>query len=190
MDNQNRLKKFKEKVFTRSMVKVSIFCMLCMGFMYSSNKLFYLNVSASMPIGIYARIPGDSYRVGDIVTYHITDDVLELSLGRGYLPEDDRGIMKMKDAMLVKTIGALAGDTYGVDGRDEFFINGKKVGGIDEIDSQGRRMPVQRGKHVVEDGKFLPYAKPVNSLDGRYIGTVPLDRIECRLVPIITTWGE
>ena len=55
-------------------------------------------------------------------------------------------------------------------------------------DGLGRKMPDRaRGFHVVEAGSFLPAGSNPKSFDGRYYGTVSLDRIELKALLVLPT---
>jgi type IV secretory pathway protease TraF len=87
--------------------------------------------------------------------------------------------------MLLKHVGALAGDSYYVDNRC-FYVNGHYIGPISTHDSQGQPLPEIRGGFVVKDGHFLPVAgRRPNSFDGRYVGEVSLSSIKDKVIPLI-----
>lgn len=145
----------------------------------TGNQLIYLNVTASLPRGIYVSIPGTAYRHDDIVVYHPTPEVEAFSISRGYMKEETK-------MSFLKLVGALPGDTWVIDDERGFFIEGKRIGTVLTKDTKGREMPVLYGTHLVPEGEFLPYTKDPRSFDGRYEGTVPMDRIITRVIPLIT----
>lgn len=145
-------------------------------------KIFYWNATASIPRGLYFRIPVDSYEDGDIVVYHPSKDVLELAINRGWMPEE-----AAEGLTFIKRIGAVAGESYMVDEKNrQFWANGTYIGQASAYDSINRKMPLEVGEHVVPPGYFLPVAENPMSFDGRYSGTEPLESIVCRVVPLFT----
>ncbi len=141
-------------------------------------KIVYLNTTRSLPLGIYLAIPGKNLRVGDLVVYEPPEKVRELVRERKY------GTGK---ETFLKQVGALPGESYAVED-GVLLVNGKKKGSIKETDSSGNPMPLIEGRHIVQQGEFLPLGEMTNSLDGRYTGTVPVDNIITRVVPVLTEW--
>ena len=87
--------------------------------------------------------------------------------------------------LFLKKVGALSGDRYTVLCRS-FFVNGQYLGEAIIEDSKGRPLPLAIGTHIVPEREFLPVAAySARSFDGRYTGTVPLDCIVARVIPIL-----
>lgn len=145
----------------------------------TGNQFVYLNLTASLPRGIYVSIPGTAYRHDDIVVYRPTPEVEAFSISHGYMKEETK-------MSFLKLVGALPGETWEVDDERGFFIEGRRIGTVLMKDTKGNEMPVPYGIHVVPDGEFLPYTKAPRSFDGRYEGTVPMNRIITRVIPLIT----
>lgn len=165
-------KEKKKRIAVVSLVIIFILFINC------APKIIYVNITRSLPLGIYLAIPGMNIRRGDIVVYEPPTTVYT------FMKEREYGI---GNEQFLKRVGAIAGDSYGViDG--VLLINGEKKGLIKEFDSSGNPMPVMIGPHVVPEGQFLPLGDQVNSLDGRYTGPVPVGRIITRVVPVLTEW--
>ena len=147
-------------------------------FINFAPKLIYVNTTRSLPLGLYLAIPGKNLRYGDIVVYDPPQKVRELIRERKYGSED---------AHFLKHIGGMPGDIYGV-AEDKFIAHGELKGTVQRQDNAGNPMPVMDGLHIVPEGEFLPIGEKTNSLDGRYMGTVPIDSIITRVVPIATEW--
>ena len=144
-------------------------------------KFVYLNTTRSLPLGLYLAIPGRNLRVGDIVVYEPPENVQQLVRERSY------GGAGAGRLTFLKHVGALPGDVYEVED-GAVRVNGETKGSIKEVDNEGNPMPVMTGLHVVREGEFLPLGEVPNSLDGRYTGTVPVDNIITRVVPVLTEW--
>ena len=147
-------------------------------FINFAPKIIYLNTTRSLPLGLYLAIPGKNLRHGDIVVYVPPEEVREMIRERNY---------GSGDVLFLKHVGGLPGDVYGV-AEDKFIVNGELKGMVQRQDNAGNPMPVMDGPHIVPEGEFLPMGEKINSLDGRYMGTVPMESIMTRVVPIATEW--
>ena len=141
-------------------------------------KVLILNVSKSMPRGLYLRVLSENFKVGDVVVYEPTDDVVAFMRERGWLKEDHEPIP------FLKYIGALPGDTYSTQNHI-FSINGAYIGEILDRDGKGQALPkLSQSLHKVSLHTFLPLSNDPRGFDGRYTGCVPMDRIMAKAIPI------
>ena len=77
---------------------------------------------------------------------------------------------------------------YGVNGSHQFYVNEKYLGQASTVDGLGRSMPDKaNGGHIVEEGAFLPVGDNPKSFDGRYYGTVLLEKVEHKAVLVLPT---
>jgi type IV secretory pathway protease TraF len=91
-----------------------------------------------------------------------------LIASRGWAPEG---------VPLLKNVEALEGDQVCTDDH-EISVNGRRVGPVSSVDSQGQPLPRIRGCYIVPAGEFLPLSTYIaNSFDGRYMGPQPLSLI-------------
>mgnify|MGYP000470516340 CR=1 FL=1 len=161
--------------------KAIIFLALCMATklgLEEMSDIFYLNVTTSLPTGIYMRIPGKEYRRGDYIVYEASEEVKRLIIQNGW-GDGKRDFLKK--------VGATAGEKYSVDADTlKFEIEGKYVGQVYETDNVGNALPKLRGEFEVPKGQVLPIATSARSFDGRYVGAIPKSRIKARVVPILT----
>jgi conjugative transfer signal peptidase TraF len=142
-----------------------------------TGTCYYINLSHSVPLGLYQVIPPDNLKTGDLVVFEPPQGARFLIHQRHWLPNG---------WPLIKYVGALAGDSYSVI-EGSFFINSKYVGSVYERDSQGKALPSRGGRFIVERNTFLPVSTHINnSFDGRYFGSVPLSSIKGKLSPIWT----
>lgn len=140
---------------------------------------FIINVTASLPRGIYLKIPRYTLKEGDFVVYEPEDDILAVATSRGWLDDGH--------TTLLKKIGAMPGDTYRLTDDRSFYIGGRYIGKAYEEDREGRPMPsIGYGEDKVPEGCFLPVGKSTRSFDGRYSGPVPMGQIKFKCVPFIT----
>lgn len=143
---------------------------------------YYLNLSPSVPLGLYKLIPlKGQLRVGELVIFEVPKPARPYVHGRGWLPEG---------WLLMKKVGALPGDKVTIT-NDLLKINGLDVGPIYELDSEGKPLPQIRDDFHVPARHFLPVATGIqNSFDGRYFGPVPVSLIKGKAVAIIAFKGH
>ena len=161
--------------------KVIIFFALCvamrLGFEGISEN-FYLNVTSSLPQGLYVRVPSKEFCRGDYIVYEPPEEVKELIIKNGW------GNGKHD---FLKKVGAVAGEKYSVNTKTLIFeISGKYVGQVYETDNVGNELPKLRGEYEVPKGYVLPVATSARSFDGRYSGAIPENRIKAKVLPIFT----
>lgn len=151
--------------------------------MIPNYRLLFWNTSASLPRGLYLALPalpGNTYKIGDLVVYEPPADVQHISVANGW----------SLGQLFVKKIGALENDEFSIDDNRDFKINGVYIGKAAEENDKGIKLPQLRGKFRVSSGSFLPVTMHERSFDGRYTGTVPLKAIKAKVIPILTEYGE
>jgi conjugative transfer signal peptidase TraF len=137
-------------------------------------KSYYLNLSPSVPLGVYRLTSLGTLAVGDLVVFDPPEGTQPYIYGRGWLPNG---------WPLIKYVGALAGETFSIEGAS-FYINNKYKGTVYDRDDEGRTLPKITGYHTVEPGMFLPVSPYSRSFDGRYFGTVPVNSIKGKASPL------
>lgn len=132
------------------------------------EKYFTINLSSSIPAGIYLKLPLNEIKKGDVVIFDMPEDIDKLVHERGYIIE--------KCHSFIKIVGGLEGDE--IENKDNFlYINNKKVGKISLTDTSGRRLP-QIEKFKVSKNKFFPIGTHIDSFDGRYYGEINKELIK------------
>lgn len=166
-------------IHRRSAVLSVLFTLVFGLVMMVSPHVFFLNTTNSVPLDLYLRVPGHTYSVGDYIVYPPTDDVVSLGLSRGWMTEET------KKRLFIKQVGAVSGDQYAVNAvTQEFKINGIYYGHCLTRDGEGREMPIIYGVFDVDEGYILPVSKAYHSFDGRYTGVIKEDSIICKVVPL------
>ncbi len=160
----------------RLIVGISLLGFFLMTIWFAPRVLF-LNLSRSIPRGLYLRVPLGTVKVGETVAYMPTDDVVMLMREREWIADGQEPLP------FLKYIGGLPGDSFSAQGH-RFFINGKYVGEILDADIKGQALPQLRGEHEIQEWEFLPLASNPNGFDGRYTGCVPFNRIIAKVVPV------
>ncbi|TPI11638.1 S26 family signal peptidase [Mesorhizobium sp. B4-1-3] len=135
------------------------------------------NASASAPLGLYLIDFGKAPVVGDLVAVNAPEPLAAFLADRGYLP---RGVP------LLKHILAASGQCVCRSGL-LITVDGAIAGMALRSDRAGRDLPAWRGCRRVATGEvFLMNRRVRDSLDGRYFGLVPTDRIIGRALPLWT----
>ena len=163
------------------MKKVFIFLSLCgaVGVCFAGlSEIFYLNVTESLPPGLYMKAFDSEYNCGDCIIYEPPEEVKNL------IVKNEWGDGKH---YFLKKIGATAGEKYSIDSEKlTFEIEGKYIGKVFEKDSMGKELPRLRGNFEVPKDCILPIATNERSFDGRYTGVIPISRIKTKVIPIFT----
>ncbi len=128
---------------------------------------YVINVTPSLPRGIYRLEKPENLKQGDIILFDIDEDIKEMMAERKYIPN--------KKTKLLKTIGAFENNKIQI--LDEvLYIDMKNYGRILTCDMEGRKLPEIEIK--VEKGYFLALTNKNLSYDSRYFGQVRLEKIE------------
>ena len=156
--------------------KAAIFLVICFAINMVFEimpKIIYVNITSSLPQGIYVRVPREEIKKGDYIVYAPSAEVKKIIIKNGW------GEGKHD---FLKKVGAVAGEKYSID--SQTLASGKYVGQVYEKDNAGNELPNLRGKFEVPQGYVLPVATNARSFDGRYSGAIPKSRIKAKVVPI------
>lgn len=159
--------------------KAAIFLVICVAVnmvFEMMPKIIYVNVTSSLPQGIYVRVPREEIKKGDYIVYEPSEEVKEMIIKNGW------GDGKHD---FLKKVGAVSGEKYTIDSETlAFKIGGKYVGQVYEKDNAGNELPKMRGKFEVPKGYVLPVAASARSFDGRYSGAIPESEIKAKVIPV------
>jgi conjugative transfer signal peptidase TraF len=141
------------------------------------DPLLVWNASASVPIGLYSVQPTGKLAVTDLVVARPPEALEGWLAKRGYLASG---------ALLIKRVAALPGQRICRNGR-AVTVDRIDMAAAQERDHVGRPLPSWSGCLSVAPGKvfLLNWDEPA-SLDGRYFGTIPLEKLIGRAVPLWT----
>lgn len=139
------------------------------------RKIFVINISSSIPVGIYKIEKIKGYKINDIVGF-CTENYPQIKEYKG----------SIKNISFCKYIGALEKDKINLL-ENYLYINDTKKGLIKERDGLNNKLP-QLAKiefYIKEDEVFL-LGDNDYSFDSRYYGPIKKKDILYKLVPIIT----
>jgi conjugative transfer signal peptidase TraF len=147
-----------------------------LSFVHVTPKLIW-NASASAPIGLYAIRPARRLDVTELVVVDPPEPLASFLAERGYLPHG---------VALMKRIVALPGQEVCRTDRT-VTVDGIAMGDALERDRLGRPLPAWQGcRRITANQVFLMNWQVRDSLDSRYFGPVPANRIIGRAVPLWT----
>jgi conjugative transfer signal peptidase TraF len=146
-----------------------------------------LNLSASLPSGLYFLIPITLSRPlerGDLVVACPPASVASFGRARGFL---GFGLCPGGVPELLKPVGALPGDRVAVRG-GFLVVNGCPVAGALVLPEDSRGRPLSPFSNsdleVPADSVFLLSTHSPRSWDSRYFGPVPLGSVRARAIPL------
>lgn len=157
------------KILRKLLIKIfSILFIIIIILKFLSN-FFIINITKSLPIGIYKKINKENIEVGDYVLFKIKDkEILNIMLNNHYIFNSNENILK-------KVVG-IENDIFTTKKDDLFFKilfkNGKRINIIKEKDSLGRQLPQIKEKIIVKNGEIFVMGTHTNSFDSRYFGTI------------------
>jgi conjugative transfer signal peptidase TraF len=136
-----------------------------------------MNITPSIPRGLYWISAGTSPRRGDLVAFPIPEGVRELIYERHYLPRSVK--------LLAKPVAALAGDHVCM--RDgQLVINGAVAGVVLPDDRQGLPVPHPVLCRQLADGELFAATAHANSFDSRNFGLIRVSEVRGTLTPLLT----
>lgn len=125
---------------------------------------YAVNISASLPMGIYKLYEIEKIEKGDIVMFSFPPEAEKYIRERKYLPDNVK--------TLLKRVTAVEGDNVEV--RDKtLYINNEEywLAKIKEKDSKGLLLPRMKNQILEKDEYFVLGTHPT-SFDSRYYGTI------------------
>lgn len=146
---------------------------------------FRVNVSQSMPIGIWRIEPKRKLKRGDIVWFCPPDtEVFQLAKRRGYIPA---GGCPGGYAHLLKHLVAVGGDKVTLNPKG-LWVNGKAIQNSRPRtkDSFRRPMPLSLGSRVIPKHSIWLMAEHSNSFDSRYFEEISKKVISETAQPVLT----
>nr|WP_321397098.1 S26 family signal peptidase [uncultured Desulfobacter sp.] len=140
--------------------KILLSCSLLFAVCFFVSQYCYINVSASLPIGIYLKT-SRAIGNGSFVVFHPTES--QQPLVSKYV----------KDTPLMKRVAALPGQAY-------------QLPPASDTDSKGRAIrPFFPKTGVVPSEQFVVIGNTKYSLDSRFLGFVPQSSIIDTITPLL-----
>ncbi|MBX9837473.1 MAG: signal peptidase I [Silvanigrellaceae bacterium] len=175
----------------KKLILTIIFIITFYFFVYEFGISFGINVTESMPRGIYIMY-NYSFIIknGDIITFCPDEKFYDLYYSRGYLSKIKNGKCYGKYSEFIKKVIGTSGDKIEIN-LNELIVNGTiiKNSNLYDYDRDGRKLyHLKNGfsKFLLDDEVFVFSNGVKYSLDSRYIGIIKLNKINKKALFI---WG-
>lgn len=157
----------------RALKKFFKVLLITLGIVYTVKLYVYnnycINITPSVPKGIYKLKKIEEYRKGKIVYIEIPDNAKKVIWEREYLPKHIN--------YLVKYIKGIPGDLIQVK-NNKLYINDEYQGSIKKYDLQGKILESSLPKnYTLRKDEYVLLGKDDNSYDSRYFGIVKKEKI-------------
>lgn len=125
----------------------------------------YVNLTSSLPRGVYQLFPEEKITRGDVV---LVVDLDEIGVDRALCPY--RGLLKQA--------AAFGGDTIDSDGK-YILVNGRQLPDSNLFihDKYGKELPQQKYPYVVPQGSVYLTSMHMYGYDSRYYGPIAIEHI-------------
>ena len=175
-----KLQKSKRK-FRKLIIAIWVFIFIVLGtvFIFRINN-YILNISQSLPIGIYQKIDSYDYKIDDYVIVKVPEEYKEFIYSRGYMGTDELSAKTM-----LKKIKGINGDSFEVIEGSLIKNNIEIIAKVLSKDSKGRNLP-KISKITLKNGEYFLLGEHPYSLDSRYLGKFEEKDILYKVRPIIT----
>lgn len=138
----------------------------------------YINMTESLPLGIYTLKTSEKILRGDVV---LVVDLDEIGVDRKLC----------RQSRMLKEAAGLQGDMVSSDG-ESIFINGRQLPDSDifEFDKLGRKLPHPKYPYTIQADEIYVTSQHKYGYDSRYYGPVPRTHVIGVAVPIFLFKGE
>ena len=139
-----------------------------------TRKYFVLNISSSIPIGIYKVDKSTDFKRGDIVTFSTKryKDILDYP-------------GSIKNITFSKYIAGISGNYIRIE-NNKIYVNNKEKGNIFKVDGLNNRLPQLKEKeYIVKEDEVFVLGTNDKSFDSRYYGCIKKSDVIYKLVPLI-----
>lgn len=161
-----------------------LFLVLSIGILKHKGKNYTINITKSLPVGIYRLEKVQKIKVGDIVEFQLEEEEMNFLKERGYLPDIAGSLLKIVAADKTNA------DKIAIKQTEVFpllYIEDKNWGPILSKDSNNRTIPqISLEEMKPKDGEYLLLSPVFRSYDGRYWGVIKKENILNKVTPVFT----
>ena len=139
-----------------------------------TRKYLVLNISSSIPTGIYKVDKSTDFKRGDIVTFSTKryKDILDYP-------------GSIKNITFSKYIAGISGNYIRIE-NNKIYVNNKEKGNIFKVDGLNNRLPQLKEKeYIVKEDEVFVLGTNDKSFDSRYYGCIKKSDVIYKLVPLI-----
>ena len=141
-----------------------------------TKRCLYLNISSSMPEGIYKAVDAHIVKEGDIVVFPIPENISAFAKRVEWL---------RSRKLLLKRVVGTSGDSVCFYGEGA-IVSGRKFFAM-KTDSAGHSLPREKSRCVVlSNGELFVAGDSATSFDSRYFGPILSSEVVSVVVPIFT----
>lgn len=156
------------KIKNKKNITLKKLLFIIFSFVYLLKLYFYnnycLNITSSVPKGLYRLYKINKLKRNDIVYIEIPDNAKHIIWDREYLPKHIK--------YLLKYVKGVPGDLVEVK-ENKLYINNKFEGNIKKYDSEGNLLiSLTEGKFILKEEQYLVLGNDDNSYDSRYFGVI------------------
>lgn len=174
----------RQKHKTAKLLKILFISSLSIyGFTFLPKALnLWINVSASIPYGIYKRV--DKFpQKNDYILFCLEDELAKLSVERRYTTT---GNCSFQSAPIGKKVVAAQGDLVKIS-KEGIEVNGMLLSKTrpSTYDLLERKMPEYKMNRYLDNGEYIVASTKENSYDSRYFGIVRGEQIKGVIETII-----
>ncbi|HQH28370.1 MAG TPA: conjugative transfer signal peptidase TraF [Oligoflexia bacterium] len=164
-------------------VLLTVLSMIFSSALFARSFDFRLNLSPSMPLGLYREVSLPVTR-GTLVAACLPEQIASLGRSRRYLR---RGRCAAKAEPVLKQVRGIPGDVVTV-APEGVFINGELLAHTAPLaaDSHGRPLQAYTGKFRVAPGELWIFSEHApNGWDSRYFGPIPEQSVISVVQPLL-----
>lgn len=161
-----------------------LFFILTMGILKYESKNFTINITKSLPLGIYRLEEASNIQVGDIVQFQLEKEKMDFLYDRGYLPRVADTLLKIvaADSTNANKIRIQYDTLFPI-----LYVENHNWGPILPVDSKNRMVPkISLEEMKPGEGEYLLLSPVARSFDGRYWGSISKEKILKKATPILT----
>lgn len=147
-NNIEKIMKYKKKINLFFLIFWIIFVLIVVGY-FIFTKLFWINITPSIPVGIYREIKLNEIKKGDIVVFKMDKNFEKYS--------------SAKDILSAKQVVALNGDKL-EEKSNHLYVNGEDYGEY--------VVGIPKAKLNISKDGYWVLSKQKYSLDSRYYGEI------------------
>ena len=137
---------------------------------FGARHHFTVNISDSLPKGVYWLTKAKGIKKGDIVLFNVPENAEKYIHGRKYLKKDVKKLLK-------KVAATEKDNIMRID--DKLYINREFHSYIKNKDSKGRELPYLSSDSLQPmTGELLVLGTHPSSFDSRYFGVIKKSEIE------------
>jgi len=167
----------KAKRFLPIVISI-VFLFTCLAAFKTLSKHYIIQVTDSLPKGIYSIKMDEKIAKGSLVVFEFPDGVSDLIKDRGWVP-------KHLSYKLMKPVVAVSGDRVKVSEK-AVFVNGIYSGRVITRDRQGLPLPTFLGEFMLAVDEVFTSGLDSNSFDSRYFGPVKIGSVVGVAKPVFT----